>query len=55
MTDAAPDASTIDDGSIVIPYLPRKHFRELHDTEKRWVFVCAHRRAGKKRWRWPIT
>ena len=43
----ADTAPAIDDGSIVIPYLPRKHFRALHDTEKRWVFVCAHRRAGK--------
>ena len=44
----ADTAPAIDDGSIVIPYLPRKHFRALHaSTEKRWVFVCAHRRAGK--------
>ena len=35
------------DGPLVIPYRPRKHFLELHASEKRWMFVCAHRRAGK--------
>jgi hypothetical protein len=42
MTDAAND-----NAPLVIPYRPRKHFRALHATEKRFVFVCAHRRAGK--------
>lgn len=32
---------------VVIPYIPRKHFRRLHESKKRWKFVCAHRRAGK--------
>lgn len=32
---------------IEVPYLPRKHFRPLHASQKRWMFVCAHRRAGK--------
>lgn len=32
---------------VVIPYVPRSHFRPLHDSLKRWKFVCAHRRAGK--------
>src|SRR5262249_40362661 len=32
---------------IVIPYVPREHFRSLHATNKRWVFIVAHRRAGK--------
>lgn len=32
---------------IVIPYTPRAHFRRLHESEKRWKFVVAHRRAGK--------
>src|SRR5688572_15305734 len=32
---------------VVIPYIPRKHFRPLHASTKRWKFVCAHRRAGK--------
>jgi len=36
-----------EDGTIQIPYLPRKHFRPLHASQKRWMFVCAHRRAGK--------
>ena len=34
-------------GPLVIPYRPRRHFRELHASGKRWIFVCAHRRAGK--------
>lgn len=32
---------------VVIPYVPRNHFRSLHSSTKRWKFVCAHRRAGK--------
>ncbi len=32
---------------ITIPYVPREHFKALHQTTKRWVFVVAHRRAGK--------
>jgi len=32
---------------IVIPYSPRKHFIGLHQSKKRFKFVCAHRRAGK--------
>lgn len=32
---------------IVIPYKPRKHFVALHQSEKRWKFLVAHRRAGK--------
>lgn len=30
-----------------IPYVPRPHFRALHASEKRWIFIVAHRRAGK--------
>lgn len=37
----------IEDAPLVIPYRPRKHFLALHASEKRWIFVCAHRRAGK--------
>jgi phage terminase large subunit len=36
-----------DNGAIEIAYLPRKHFRRLHASEKRWQFLCCHRRAGK--------
>ena len=36
-----------DNAPLVIPYRPRRHFLKLHATEKRWMFVCAHRRAGK--------
>lgn len=41
--DAAPVAAT----KIVIPYKPREHFKRLHNSTKRFKFVCAHRRAGK--------
>lgn len=33
--------------NIEIPYVPRKHFRPLHASKKRFMFSCAHRRAGK--------
>lgn len=32
---------------VVIPYRPRKHFRALHASSKRFMFSVAHRRAGK--------
>lgn len=32
---------------VVIPYVPREHFKPLHSSKKRWKFVVAHRRAGK--------
>src|SRR5262245_38847045 len=32
---------------IVIPYTPREHFRALHASVARWIFIVAHRRAGK--------
>jgi len=32
---------------ITIPYIPRVHFKSLHESQKRWKFVVAHRRAGK--------
>jgi phage terminase large subunit len=43
----AAHANDNDAAPLVIPYRPRRHFLRLHATEKRWVFVCAHRRAGK--------
>lgn len=33
--------------SFKIPYTPRRHFRRLHESQKRFKFVVAHRRAGK--------
>jgi phage terminase large subunit len=33
--------------TVTIPYTPRDHFKPLHNSEKRWKFVVAHRRAGK--------
>ena len=32
---------------VTIPYTPRQHFRAMHETKKRWIFNCSHRRAGK--------
>jgi len=32
---------------ITIPYVPRKHFVPIHNSLKRWIFLVAHRRAGK--------
>jgi hypothetical protein len=32
---------------ITIPYTPRVHFLPMHASKKRWIFVVAHRRAGK--------
>jgi hypothetical protein len=32
---------------VRVPYRPRAHFIPLHETHKRWIFVVAHRRAGK--------
>lgn len=32
---------------ITIPYVPREHFKALHESMMRWLFVVAHRRAGK--------
>jgi hypothetical protein len=32
---------------IVIPYVPRAHFKPVHNSKKRFKFVVAHRRAGK--------
>ena len=41
------DPDEISQDAITIPYIPRPHFRALHASEKRWMFVVAHRRAGK--------
>ena len=35
------------DDEIVLPYKPRPHFIPIHASSKRWIFVVAHRRAGK--------
>jgi len=47
--DDAPvrDAANDNEARLTIPYRPRRHFLKLHASEKRWIFVCAHRRAGK--------
>ena len=41
------DGALTADGPVEIPYLPRRHFRSLHASAKRWQFMCCHRRAGK--------
>lgn len=32
---------------IIIPYKPREIFLPYHESQKRWSFTVAHRRAGK--------
>jgi hypothetical protein len=32
---------------VTIPYTPRSYFRQLHASVARWIFIVAHRRAGK--------
>ena len=44
---AANDNTSGVDAPLVIPYRPRRHFLRLHASEKRWIFACCHRRAGK--------
>jgi hypothetical protein len=34
-------------GRIVIPYKPRQAFMPLHNSNRRWKVIVAHRRAGK--------
>jgi hypothetical protein len=36
-----------DQRHVELPYMPRKHFEPLHASQKRWIFVVAHRRCGK--------
>jgi phage terminase large subunit len=45
MTTTSPP--TDDPDVVTLPYKPRPHFRPLHASRKRWIFVVAHRRAGK--------
>jgi hypothetical protein len=52
MTDPDADFDLVDQPEAspavpVIPYVPRPHFRALHNSTKRWIFAVAHRRAGK--------
>lgn len=42
-----PEDGVEDVQKIVIPYVPREHFKPLHASTRRWKFVVAHRRAGK--------
>lgn len=47
MTFAEDLLETVAPIPVVIPYIPREHFKRLHESTKRWKFVVAHRRAGK--------
>jgi hypothetical protein len=38
---------TVPERHIYVGYVPRPHFEPLHSSTKRWIFVVAHRRAGK--------
>lgn len=40
-------AEILEPPKFIIPYTPRSHFRPMHSSLKRWIFVVAHRRAGK--------
>ena len=46
METTLPD-DDVDDDPVVLPYMPRRHFVPLHNSKKRWIYVVAHRRAGK--------
>jgi phage terminase large subunit len=32
---------------IEVAYRPRSFMKPLHNSDKRWIFTCCHRRAGK--------
>lgn len=32
---------------IIVPYTPRKHLMPIHNSDRRFLFVTMHRRAGK--------
>lgn len=32
---------------VIIPYEPREWAQEFHETDKRWIVIVCHRRAGK--------
>jgi phage terminase large subunit len=34
-------------GSVTIPYKPRPWAKAFHETQKRWIVLVLHRRAGK--------
>ena len=33
--------------ALIIPYKPRSWVQEVHDSDKRWMVIVAHRRSGK--------
>jgi hypothetical protein len=48
MTSTTIEPSKADTDELVLPYKPRSYFNKtVHASKKRWIFVVAHRRAGK--------
>lgn len=47
VVDIPEDAVASDVQVIRIPYTPRAHFKALHSETARFIFLVAHRRAGK--------
>jgi hypothetical protein len=47
MTDVSHADTVEGETRVRVPYRPRPHFVSLHATSARWIFVVAHRRAGK--------
>ena len=41
------DTDALAETRVRIPYRPRPHFLPFHASDKRFMFVVAHRRAGK--------
>jgi phage terminase large subunit len=39
--------SDIIEHEIEVAYRPRSFMKPLHASDKRWIFMCCHRRAGK--------
>lgn len=45
--DIPEDAPDLEPIVVKIPYTPRQHFKRLHAETRRFIFLVAHRRAGK--------
>jgi len=40
-------AAELVEHEIEVAYRPRSFFKPLHASDRRWIFACCHRRAGK--------
>lgn len=47
MTDARQTLDELPPTRVKVPYRPRPHFLALHASRARFIFIVAHRRAGK--------